>query len=69
MEGEMTTYEVVRFYADAGRRTRVIIAECTLEEAQNYCNSPESSSTTCTSKAGKARTHRCGAWFNGYRRT
>jgi hypothetical protein len=59
-------FRVVRFYKDAGIRRRVIIERCTEREAQRHCGDPETSSSTCTSKAGKARTKRLGAWFDGY---
>lgn len=57
-------YRVVRFYHQ-GRR-RVIIARCTLAEAQAHCADPETSSSTCTSKASRAITRRNGPWFDGY---
>jgi hypothetical protein len=60
-------YNIVRFYRDSPFiRRRVIEERVTLEEAQQHCSDPETSSSTCTSKAGKARTRRVGAWFDGY---
>lgn len=60
------SYNVVRFYRDAGIRRRVILERLTLAEAQAHCNDPETSSSTATGKVARARTRRCGAWFDGY---
>ena len=62
----MTTYKIVRFYRSAGIRRRVMDTGLTLEEAQAHCSDPESSSRTCTGKAGRATTRRVGDWFDGY---
>ena len=59
-------YNIVRFYRDAGIRKRIIEERVTLAEAQAHCQDPETSSSTCTSKVGRARTRRLGAWFDGY---
>ena len=56
----------MRFYENAGIRRRVIDSGLTLEEAQEHCNDPDTSSRTCTSKTGCARTRKVGAWFDGY---
>lgn len=60
------TYKIVRMYFRGGRRT--IETGLTLEEAQAHCADPETSSSTCTKSAGKARTKRMGMWFDGYER-
>ena len=57
-------YNIIRMYFEGGRR--VIKRNVTLEEAQKHCTNLETSSKTCTSYAGKARTKRLGAWFDGY---
>ena len=59
-------YKIVRFYKDAPLRRRTIDRGLTLEEAQAHCRDPETSSSTCTSKTGRARTKRLGPWFDGY---
>jgi len=59
-------YKVIRFYFNRPGYRRTIIPRCTLAEAQRHCNDPETSSSTCTSKTGKARTRRMGPWFDGY---
>lgn len=58
-------YEVVRMY-QSDVRNRVVTRNLTLAGAQAWCNDPETSSSTCTSAAGRARTRRYGAWFDGY---
>ena len=57
-------YKIVRMYFWGGRRT--INTGLTLEQAQEHCHDPETSSRTCTKSAGKARTKRMGPWFDGY---
>lgn len=59
-------YNIVRFYRDAAIRRRVIRERVTLAEAQAHCSQPDTSSSTTTSAAGRARTRRVGAWFDGY---
>lgn len=59
-------YRIVRFYKDAYPNRRIIERGLTLEEAQAHCSNPETSSSTCTAAAGKRRTRRLGAWFDGY---
>ncbi len=58
------TYKIVRFYHD--KRARVIKRGLTLEQAQVYCNDPETSSSTCTTARALAITRRNGGWFDGY---
>jgi len=57
-------YKIVRMYFRGGKRT--IETGVTLEQAQAHCRSPEASSKTCTTAAGRARTKRLGPWFDGY---
>ena len=66
----MTTYnyQVVRMYQRASIRKRVITTRLSLAQAQAHCNDPETSSSTCTSAAGKRRTRTIGPWFDGYER-
>lgn len=61
----MKTYKVIRFFRDSGRK-RTIKTGLTQELAQAHCNDPETSSSTCTSPAGKRRTRRSGPWFDGW---
>lgn len=57
-------YKIVRHYFKGGKR--VIRRGLTLEQAQAHCQSPETSSTTCTTSAGRKRTRTRGPWFDGY---
>jgi len=59
-------YKIVRMYFRGGKRT--IDSGLTLEQAQEHCADPETSSRTCTKSAGKARTRRMGPRFDGYER-
>ena len=62
----MSMYKMVRMYRDADIRRRTIKRGLTLEEAQEHCRDPETSSSTCTKYAGRKRTERLGPWFDGY---
>lgn len=50
--GKEELYKIVRFYAQQGKKSKLIRSGVTLEEAQEHCNDPK----TC--KAGE--------WFDGY---
>jgi hypothetical protein len=58
------SYRIVRMYMRGYSRTVKIVN--TLEEAQAHCSDPETSSSTCTKACNRARTQRCGPWFDGY---
>jgi len=62
----MKTYKIVRMYFRSDIPTRTIDSGLTLEQAQAHCRDPQTSSSTCTNSAGKARTKRYGPWFDGY---
>jgi hypothetical protein len=66
MNDDRARYNIVRHYFNAGKR--IIARGLTLEEAQAHCSNPETSSSTCTKAAGRARTRRHGRWFDGYER-
>jgi hypothetical protein len=59
-------YNIRRLYFNRPGRGRIIARGLTLEEAQAHCSDPETSSSTCTRGAGRARTRRMGAWFDSY---
>jgi len=61
----MITYKITRLYRDSSER-RTIKTRLSLEEAQAHCKDRETSSSTCQSAAGKARTERKGPWFDSY---
>ncbi len=69
----MSTYKIVRFFhGKPGRdghlqsKKRTIETGLTLEQVQDHCEDPETSSRTCTNTAGLARTRKHGAWFDGW---
>jgi hypothetical protein len=57
-------YKIVRNYFRGGHRT--IATGLTLEEAQEHCRNPETSSRTAKSARANAITRRKGPWFDGY---
>jgi len=60
-------HRVVRHYlGSAAYPQRVIDDLMTEAEAREHCLGIESSSMTCTSKAGKRRTRRLGHWFDTF---
>lgn len=58
-----TTYEIVRYFFKGEKQ--VIRQGLTLEEAQEHCNDPETSSKTASAKT--LREVGEGPWFDGYR--
>tara|TARA_R110000787_G_scaffold97868_8_gene201622 strand:- start:207 stop:482 length:276 start_codon:yes stop_codon:yes gene_type:complete len=73
-KGTEIMYKIVRHYygcannlgiSDHGRK-RTIKSRLTLDEAQEYCRDPETSSSTCTSAKAMRRTKDNGPWFDGY---
>jgi len=58
------TYKIVRKYFRSDTYPAEILdTGLTLEEAQEHCSDPETSSRTCTTPNGVLRTERCGPWF------
>lgn len=62
----MSTYKIVRFYANTKFARETVAEDLTLEEAKEHCSYDETSSDTCTTPEGTDRTARCGAWFEGF---
>ena len=60
-------YRIVRRYYMRSAK-RVIARGLTLEEAQEHCIDPETSSSTCVSVEKVAYTKRIGPWFDAYER-
>jgi hypothetical protein len=60
------SYKIVRMYYYEGVPSLVIKRGVTLEQAQEHCRNPESSSSTCKSAEGKLLTKRSGPWFDSY---
>jgi hypothetical protein len=59
-------YKIIRRYFNESVRPRTMATGLSLEQAQAWCKDPETSSQTCVKTAGKARTRKCGPWFDGY---
>ena len=57
-------YKIVRYFYNGSKR--VIKRNLPLSLAQEHCQDPETSSSTCTKAENKRRTYRCGPWFDGY---
>jgi hypothetical protein len=60
----METYKIIRFFQSGERKT--METGLTLEEAQEHCNDPETSSKTCTRPELLLVTQKRGPWFDGY---
>ena len=61
----METYKIVRGYRDSYDK-QTIRTGLTLDEAQEHCRDPETSSRTCTEPENVERTEAHGPWFDGY---
>ena len=59
------TYKVIRRYFN-NHPNQTIKRGLTLEEAQEHCQDPETSSSTCKGAENVARTEQFGPWFDGY---
>lgn len=57
-------YMIVRHFYRGGKR--VIRKGLTLEEAQEHCGDPETSSKTAKGAKRRRYTEMHGAWFDGY---
>lgn len=77
----MSTYCIVRMYQRKGDLLRMLVPGpsplrvpddrvvkrgLTLEEAQEHCSDPETSSSTCELPENVERTETYGPWFDGY---
>ena len=58
------TYKIVRLFFKGGKRT--VKRGLTLEQAQEHCRNPQTSSRTCTNYIGRKRTEQRGPWFDSY---
>jgi hypothetical protein len=60
------SYKIVRHFADPREEKVVITRGLTLEQAQEHCNDPETSSRTAKSQYHRNLTKSAGPWFDGY---
>jgi hypothetical protein len=56
-------------YKESSLSSRAIKTGLTLEQAQDHCRDPETSSRTCVTAAAQRITSRNGEWFDGYEET
>lgn len=61
----MTSYQITRHF-QRDWQSETILTDLTLEEAQEHCSDPETSSSTCEEEDGLALTRERGNWFDGY---
>jgi hypothetical protein len=61
-------YKIVRCFLNRPARAVRGMSGLTLEEAQAHCGSPQTTSKTCTTSAGKRLTRLYGPWFDSYER-
>ncbi len=67
---ETERYYLIRFFFNGGNTKREVLREdLTLQAVEAHCNDPETSSKSCTSDEGRARTAEHGDWFDGFERT
>lgn len=59
------TYKIVRMFR-GDHPSKTVRRGLTLEEAQEHCREPSTSSSTCTDAKGLALTRKFGPWFDGY---
>ncbi len=60
------SYKIIRFYKDGDKPNRTIKHGLTLEEAQEHCSDPETSSSTAKGARARRITEAFGPWFEGY---
>jgi len=59
------TYKILRVYFE-DRDSITIDSGLSLEQAQEHCQNPQTSSSTCTDPDEVEHTRICGAWFDCY---
>jgi hypothetical protein len=60
-------FQIIRYHQDSDIESIVLKTVGTLEQAQEHCNDPETSSRTCREPAACDYTEIYGSWFDGYR--
>jgi hypothetical protein len=63
-ENDGKKYKIIRFHRNGTPKT--VARGVSLSYAKSHCSHPETSSSTCAGKNGKAYTRRHGDWFDGY---
>lgn len=62
----MATYTILRLYQNRDKPAETIKTGCSLEEAQLWCRSKETSWSTAVSPEMRKITLLFGPWFDGY---
>lgn len=62
------TYRIERVYFEHEELREILETGLTLEEAQQHCKDPETSSRTCKLPENVDRTEKHGPWFDCYNR-
>lgn len=62
----MPTYTILRKFQRESIPSQTIKTGLTLEEAQEHCADPETSSKTAKGSTARRRTEQCGPWFDAY---
>ena len=57
-------YNIIEFRQDGDNK--IVERGLTLEEAQEHCQDPETSSKTCEAPQRKQKARTLGEWFHGY---
>lgn len=60
------TYKITRFFKSSKPSAKIIKKGLTIEQAQQWCKDPESSSITCKQILNVVDTEERGNWFDGY---
>ena len=64
-KGTAESYRIIRMY-ESGKRSRVLARGMTRAEAEEWCQDPETSSSTAKSPKARVHTARYGRWFDGF---
>ena len=62
----MSTYKIIRKYMSDLVEDEELQGDLTLQQAQQHCSDPETSSRTCTSQEGTERTEKFGPWYDTF---
>ena len=59
----MNNHKIIRYFS-ISQRTHTVKKDLTLAQAQAHIRNPDSSSHSCTDRAGLMRTKKLGAWYD-----
>ena len=61
----MATYKIIRFFQSSKVRNEVVETSLSLADAEEWCNSDESNSKSCSDAKGYSLRTK-GPWFEGF---